>query len=429
MKLNFQEIVKQKTDKELEIIAKDIVFYSEEERLIAFNELESRNSLTEELLISKKDIEFSREIEGLEETTYKIKFKDLFPQKNYLITPILIYANVFVFALMVLFGINVFMPSTDILVQWGGNIRYLTINGQLWRLFTSIFLHSGILHLAFNMYALLYVGSILEKAIGRNKFIFAYLISGIAASISSLMIYENIVSVGASGAIFGLFGVLLPLLVSKEKGYEFPDIPVKNLALNTSAFVLYNIIIGFGKSGIDNAAHIGGLFTGAIIGILYSMMAKEKIRPMLAYIILLLTIGIFSTLVITNVSDKFGELNKVFEEFSVNEEKALWMYRENIDSIPDSLYEYKLTKEGIDIWDENIALFEKIKNNGYDEPVVKLIDMFIDYSTLRKKSCELMIESLENNSPEILQKLEEINIHIGDKLMEIEDFYNTTNNN
>jgi len=306
MNADFQEIVKQKTDRELEIIAKDFVFYSEEEQLVALKELESRGALTKELLISKKDIEYSKEMEeDNKKPTHIIRFKDLTPQKNYFFTPILIYANVIVFILMLLFGMNMISPSIETLIKWGGNIRYLTINGQLWRLFTCIFLHGGILHLIFNIYALLYVGSILEKVIGKNKYIFAYMVSGIAASISSLMIYENVVSVGASGAIFGLFGVLIPLLSSKKT--NFPDISVDKLLLNVSIFVSYNIVAGFSKSGIDNAAHIGGLFTGVIIGILYSMIALEKIRPKLTYAILLLSLCLFSVVVITNVSNEYRD--------------------------------------------------------------------------------------------------------------------------
>ena len=420
MKANFQETVKQKTDKELETIAKDYVFYSEEERLIALNELESRNNLPKELLISKKDIEYSQEMEeDAKKPTHRIKFKDLYPQKDYLFTPLIIYMNIFVFILMALSGVNVFETRIDTLVQWGGNIRYLTINGQVWRLFTSLFLHGGILHLVFNMFALLYVGSILEKVIGKNKFIFAYSISGIAASVSSLMMHENVVSVGASGAIFGLFGVLIPLLDSKK--FNFPNISVRKMLLYNSFFVLYSISSGFGKSGIDNAAHIGGLFAGLIIGYFYCMTVTEKIRPVTIYVILVLILGIFSTLVITNVSDKYGEIYSVMKEFAVNEQNALLLDKENMAGSPISAYKDKYTKES-DIWGKNIGLLEKIKNNDYDERYAQLIDMLIDYSTLRKKRCELLIESLENNSSEINQKLEKLRIDIENKLKAIRDF-------
>ena len=426
MKENFHEVIKTKSDKELEIISKDYVFYSQEERYLALQELEARNGLSKELQISKKNIELEKEVEEDEQKpNHGIKFSDLLPQKKYLFTPVLIYANVFVFLLMLLFGVNLFAPSIEALVKWGGNIRVLTINAQEWRLFSSVFLHGGILHLLFNMYALLYVGSLLEKVIGKSKFIFAYLVCGIAASTSSLIINDNVVSVGASGAIFGLFGVLLMSVRSKK--LTLPNISIEKLLLNVSVFVGYNIFVGFSKSGIDNAAHIGGLFCGIMIGMFYVLILKEKIRPIPTYIILTLALGAFTTLAITNISDKLGEYDRTMKEFAVNEQKALWMYQVNFDNLTDNQkehYKNRLSKEGINIWEQNIALLETIKNNGYDYDrlLVKQIDMFIEYANLRKKSCNIMIELLETDTSEIYQKLTEIHIQIKSKTNEIREF-------
>ena len=141
------------------------------------------------------------------------------------------------------------------------------------------------------------------------------------------------------------------------------------------------------------------------------------------YVILVLIIGIFSTFVITNVSDKYGELYSVMKEFSVNEQNAFLLDKEKMTGSPIIAYKEKYTKEG-DIWGKNIGLLEKIKNNDYGERIDKLIYMLIDYSNLMKKKCELLIESLENNSSEISQKLEEIHVQIENKLKEINDFNN-----
>jgi len=324
--MNFQETVKQKTDWELEIISKDYVFYSEDERLVALNELETRGRITKELSGTKKDLELEKEIEEDEKKpSYKISFKDLFPQKNYIFTPVLIYVNVLIFIVMMLFGQNLSKP--DIAVQWGGNIRHLSINGQIWRLFTSIFLHSGFIHLAFNMFALLYVGSLLEKILGKKQFIFAYVISGIGASVSSLMMHENIVSIGASGAIFGLFGLLFPILGKKEG--RLLNISIDKMMFYCSAFLLDSIISGFTNSGIDNAAHVGGLLSGIIVGLFYSLMMNHKIRPMPILTTITLILGIFSTIIITKVSDKTGDFNRALKVFLSNEQKASQVYRIN----------------------------------------------------------------------------------------------------
>jgi Uncharacterized membrane protein (homolog of Drosophila rhomboid) len=417
MKDNFEERIKQSSDKDLERIVKDYVFYSEEERFLALNELENRNSLTKELKEYKEKVEDFKKMEEEENTPrHTITYKDLFPQKGYLFTPLLIYLNIFVFLLMILSGTNLFEPQIDTLVQWGGNIRFLTKNGQIWRLFTSLFLHAGILHLVFNMYALLYVGSVLERVVGKNKFISAYLISGIVASVVSLITHENIVSVGASGAIFGLFGVLLALLIFKE--FRFADISARNLLLNISFFVVYNIIYGFSNAGIDNSAHIGGLFGGFIIGVVYCLIAKEKIKPLLAYslMIVLVSSAVFS---VFNVSDKFGDYDKAIKEFSFNEQKALWMYRENYATLPTK---ERLTNEGVDLWERNITLLKEVKKNNYEKRIDKQLDMLIDYSVLRKQACELMIELLEKDSSENESKLVGINMQIENKLKELEEY-------
>jgi rhomboid protease GluP len=277
MKENFPEILKNKTDKELELISKDHVFYTPEERLLAFNELESRNKLNNELAVSQIELIESLKVDEEELIpSHKISFKDLIPHKNYLFTPTLIYINVFIFLLMTLTGVSFFEPRVDSLIAWGGNVRFLTLNGQYWRLLTSFFLHAGIFHLVFNMYALLYVGAILESAVGKFKYVFAYVLAGLVASISSLIINENIVSVGASGAIFGLFGTLIVLLLFKK--IKISNVSNKSLLLSVGLFVFYNIFYGFSNEGIDNAAHVGGFICGLLIGFSYYLIFKGKIK-------------------------------------------------------------------------------------------------------------------------------------------------------
>lgn len=359
MKINFPEIIKSKSDKELETISKDHIFYSSDERILALKELENRNRLTEDLSETKKELNDSiKSEEDDNEPKHKVKFNDLVPNKNYLFTPIIIYINVFIFLLMLLFGVHFFTPSVDSLINWGGNLRYLTIHGQFWRLLTSIFLHSGIIHLAANMYALLFVGAALEKAIGKNKFLFSYLVTGIVASLNSLMFHDNIVSVGASGAIFGLFGVLLALLLFKE--FNVNDVSKKNLLSSVGFFIFYNIIYGFNKAGIDNAAHIGGLISGFIIGLLFYLIIKEKLKLIIVYISIpiIVVIGIFLTF--NNVSDNIGNYDETVKEFSINEQKALWMYKVDYNTpVTDneiSHYKKRLDDEGIQIWKRNKEL-------------------------------------------------------------------------
>ncbi len=86
---------------------------------------------------------------------------------NYVFTPLILYANLLVFIIMAVRGVNIMQPSVEDLVVWGGNVRALTMDGGLWRLFTSTFVHGGIIHLVFNMYALIQIGFILETNMGK----------------------------------------------------------------------------------------------------------------------------------------------------------------------------------------------------------------------------------------------------------------------
>src|SRR5580692_6058604 len=130
-------------------------------------------------------------------------FLSLFePREGYFVTPILIDINLAVFALMVFSGADFFQPGTASLISWGANVRYLTLDGQWWRIITNVFVHIGLLHVLFNMYALLYIGVLLEPQMGRLRFLAAYLLTGIMASLTSLYWHPNIISAGASGAIF-----------------------------------------------------------------------------------------------------------------------------------------------------------------------------------------------------------------------------------
>jgi rhomboid protease GluP len=191
------------------------------------------------------------------------------PKEGYFITPILIYANLAVYLAMFFSGLGFISFKGQDLLNWGANFRPLTTNEEWWRLFTSTFLHAGLMHLLANMYGLLFVGIFLEPLLGRTKYLFAYLLTGILASCASLWWYDATVSVGASGAIFGLYGIFIALLLTKVFIPEF----AKSFLISTLIFVGFNLVMGL-TGGIDNAAHIGGLLSGFIVGLIFRMTLK-----------------------------------------------------------------------------------------------------------------------------------------------------------
>ncbi len=122
--------------------------------------------------------------------TSRVKIKNVFsifiPAEGYFFTPIIINANILVFILMVISGVHVLLPDNESLINWGANFRPITLEGQWWRLLTSCFIHIGVIHLLMNLYALIYIGLLLEPLLGKTRFFSAYILSGIGGSAASL---------------------------------------------------------------------------------------------------------------------------------------------------------------------------------------------------------------------------------------------------
>ena len=156
------------------------------------------------------------------------------------------------------------------ILVFGANVDTLTKNGDYYRLFTSMFLHIGILHLLCNMYSLYIIGKEVENVFGKVKYLIIYLLSGIAGSILSLAFNHNTICAGASGAIFGLLGALLYF------GYYYRTYLGATLTRTIIPVIVLNLIIGFTSSGIDNAAHIGGLVGGILIAMAVGVPDKSN---------------------------------------------------------------------------------------------------------------------------------------------------------
>ena len=207
------------------------------------------------------------------DTDIKEMLEYFIPKEGFYITPILINLNLLVFIAMVIAGFGFVSFKGEDLLNWGANYKPVTINGQWWRLLTNTFMHGGLMHILANMYGLLFVGIFLEPLLGKKKYILIYLTTGILASFASIWWYDATVSVGASGAIFGLYGFFLATLLLKV----FPPDFGKAFLTSTLVFVGFNLLMGF-TGGIDNAAHIGGLISGFVIGLIMSKQLKQQIE-------------------------------------------------------------------------------------------------------------------------------------------------------
>ena len=181
------------------------------------------------------------------------------------VTLALLTSNIVVFGLTLVYGAGLWHNSNGVQLAWGANFGPATQDGQWWRLATAMFLHFGVLHLALNMWALWDVGRLVERLYGRLRFSALYLGSGVAGNLLSLVVQGNrAVSGGASGAIFGLYGALLVFLWRERKHVDRREF--RWLFGAATVFTLLTLIMGHFVPGIDNAAHIGGLLTGALLG-------------------------------------------------------------------------------------------------------------------------------------------------------------------
>jgi rhomboid protease GluP len=178
---------------------------------------------------------------------------------------LMVALNVGVWLANVLSGVSAFKPTSSELLRWGANSAASVVEDrQYWRLLTATFLHAGVLHIALNMLGLWEAGKQLNRLYGNFQFLLIYFASALVGSGLSLHFSaQQAVSVGASGAVFGVLGALLTAMY-RHRGH-IPGMMSKNVMTSQGVFLVYALGQGFAKEGIDNAAHIGGLLAGGLL--------------------------------------------------------------------------------------------------------------------------------------------------------------------
>lgn len=194
----------------------------------------------------------------------------LIKPKRVIVTGILVAINLIVFLISAIMSKSIFDIDIYVLLNLGASFGPLIQEGEYFRLISSTFLHGGLIHLFFNMVTLFYIGSQIEVYFGKIRYLVIYFISGLGASMLSSTVSPGTVSVGASGAIFGLFGALLIFaLRNKEK---VGSGTIKNII----TIIVLNLYIGLTTSNIDNWAHIGGVVTGLLTSIILTKREGVK---------------------------------------------------------------------------------------------------------------------------------------------------------
>ena len=182
---------------------------------------------------------------------------------QYIVKPRVTYAliglNVALFLLQYLVGVN------EVAGDWGMWPVGIAVGGEWWRLLTGAFLHGSFLHIAFNMYVLFALGPTLERVLGHVRYLMLYLIAALGGGVASYALSDmRTVSVGASGAIFGLMGALI--VAGRRLNYDIKQVII---------LLGINVVIGFLAPGVDWRAHLGGLITGAAVAAVFVLVPRR----------------------------------------------------------------------------------------------------------------------------------------------------------
>ena len=170
----------------------------------------------------------------------------------------------------ILFVLSGFGYKTFNLINFGANYAPLVKSGEVYRLITCMFLHGGLIHFGLNMYCLYVIGPRVEDFFGKKKFLLIYFLSGLCASLLSIVMNNNVVSVGASGAIFGLFGALIYF------GYTYRGYIGAIVRSQIVPIVIFNLFISVFVSNIDMWGHVGGLIGGLILAKMTGTIESKK---------------------------------------------------------------------------------------------------------------------------------------------------------
>lgn len=317
------------------------------------------------------------------------------PKGKHLITAILIGLNVLVFIAMVISGINPLEPTSENLLRWGANFRPATLDGEWWRLLTCCFLHIGIFHLLINMYALLYIGIMLEPLLGRTRYLVAYLLTGLLSSLASLAWNAYTVSAGASGAIFGVYGLFLALLTLPHLIH--PDVR-KPLLKSMGWFVVLNL--GIGVTGIvDTAGHAGGLVSGLLMGYAYYPSLRKpwsrNLRYLTIVVAIIAAIGL-SFFIYHRIPDDVVRYDQKMKIFASRDSLAIATLNQLAD-LPKGKERDDLETKGIQYFQQNILLLGDVASLRLPAELRERNRKMINYCQSQITYHQLQARALDGN--------------------------------
>jgi rhomboid protease GluP len=324
------------------------------------------------------------------------------------VTWVLVALNVALFLAQIATGVGALTPEVHDLIKWGANYGPLTTGGQPWRLFTSMFLHIGLIHVAMNMIVLAQSGPLLERLFGQAGFAAVYLVAGLGGSLVSVSVNPGVCSAGASGAIFGLYGALFAFLL-RNRGIV-PKPILQKLIQSGAFFVVINVGYGMSKSGIDQGAHFGGLVFGFLAGLVLGKLPDARTLPgRTRRAIAVAVIGTLATggaaVALPRAYDPMAD----FRQLDVIEKTTLPRFNDLIGEVKDGkLTDEKLAealdKEVLGPWDKIAQQLDAADMRRQPQAMKTLHDNVKRYVAARRDAFRLYRDGAKKSDPALVSQ-------------------------
>lgn len=329
------------------------------------------------------------------------------------VTHVIVAINIAVYVLTSLAGGNWLGADNRVLIRFGGNLAPLVTGGEQWRLLTAAFLHAGLLHVGFNMLVLVQAGRIVERLYGHAGFALLYLAAALSGSVASLWWRQDAVSVGASGAVFGVYGALAAYLVIQRA--SIPPGLVHSLRSNTATFVVYALGFGLLMPGVDNAAHVGGLLGGMLAGAALAqpltgaalqLRSPRTLSGLAA--LTLLCVGFYNAA--PDLSADFrrqAQIDHRLQTLRLEERRLIATYESIMgdlrsERINADTAAARLRTELLPGWDQERALVETMRFP--DAHGAERHALLLRYVEARRKAVELLAQAIERRDTTLLQQ-------------------------
>ena len=325
-------------------------------------------------------------------------------QPNVSITKLILLINCLVFIVMLLNGAGFWHSPNLIQLNWGANFGPATQDGQWWRLLSAVFLHFGVVHLLLNSWSLWDAGQLAERMYGHWRFVAIYLASGLCGNLLSLANHGNAaVSGGASGAIFGIYGAVLIFLWRERATLSAQEF--KWLFGGGLVFGMATIALGFIVQGIDNSAHIGGLLTGVMFGIVLAKPIHARTMPipirLSAFALIIITaFALYKNMPAPKYrwSDELLVRNKInaflFEDQAINRSWLDIMYKSKQGEMTFEQLTRRIDGDIVKPYELNFIELSQLPNNAA-MPSAGQLEGLINYTQKRKDETKAMLEALK----------------------------------